>query len=148
MGSTDMRVPARRKAIAGTAIAVALVASTVALIAFMGPGPSSIDPPLFGIIVSRDGPDWQLAVARVPSGMAYTSTTLTLLRQDRSTNLSATPWIDLDFAENGCSLRSVNPAANAVSVGDRVLCRVSWYAEGTRYLLLDRGNAIAIGELR
>src|SRR3972149_177764 len=124
-------------AIAALALVVALLAFLVALgppgpLGPRGPqGPAGGDPGTpgqMGISVGRssDGTNWVLLVASTPAGNSYLTTTLTIVRPDGTTNLSATAWANLDSLEEGCTLERSNVSATSVGPGDWPTCRGAW----------------------
>jgi hypothetical protein len=107
-------------------------------------------PQSMGISITRtsDGTNWQMLVTSTPSGRAYTSTTLRLIRADGSTNLTSTSFSALATGTNGCSLQQASSTSTAVAVGDRILCRVSWYPAGVDYQISDGATLFASGNFR
>jgi len=111
-------------------------------------GPGS-GPQAMGVTVSRssDGMNWVLLVSSTPSGKAYALTRLTIFRTDGTSNLTATPFANLDVAGEGCALQQADAAATTVTVGDRILCRTSWYAVNSGYQVSDGRSVLASGKL-
>ncbi len=64
-----------------------------------------------------------------------------------SANLTATAFASLGAA-NGCSLSKVTTTATAIQVGDRVLCKTSWYVSGSQYQISDGTTLLATGKLQ
>lgn len=95
--------------------------------------------------VSRTELDWQLTVTIAPERLPYAAMTLTLVRPDGTTNLSATPWTDLDVAGEGCSLQRADFRSTVVSPGDWILCRIAWYAERTDWRIVEGTRIILAG---
>jgi len=131
------------------AITVVLAAVLYVMVTGLLTGPGG-GPQAIGVAVSRtsDGTNWQLLVTSTPSGKAYTTTTLTLIKQDGTTNLTSTALSALVTGTNGCSLEEASASSTAISVGDRILCRVLWYVTGTDYQISDGATLLASGELR
>src|SRR5207247_10535448 len=96
-------------------------------------------PQSLGVSVSQstDGANWIMVVSSARSGKAYTATTLAIFKPDGANNLTATALWSLATAPNGCSLSKANSASTAVSVGDRILCKTSWYVTDASYQVSD-----------
>ena len=144
------------KAVSPVIATILMVAITVVLAAVLyvmvsglisGPGGT---PQALGMSVTKstDGANWIMLVSSAPSGKAYTATTLAIFKPDGSNNLSATALSALATATNGCSLSKANSAATAVSVGDRILCKTSWYVTDASYQVSDGTTILASGKYR
>ena len=131
------------------AITVVLAAVLYVMVTGLLTGPGG-GPQAMGISITRtsDGTNWQMLVTSTPSGKAYSSTTLALIKADGQTNLSATFWSALAVATNGCSLQQASALTTAVSVGDRLLCLVSWYPVGVDYQISDGTTLLGSGKFR
>jgi len=129
------------------AITVVLAAVLYVMVTGLLSGPGT-GPQAMGVSVTSNSVNWVILVSSTPSGKAYTATTLTLLKPDATTNLTATFWADLDVAVDGCSLEKTNPSAAGVTVGDRLLCRRNWYAVDSSYQISDGTTLLATGVLR
>src|SRR2546427_5230029 len=80
-----------------------------------------------------------------PMCKLYTSTTLAIFHGDGTSNMSATAFASLGAA-NGCSLSKVSTTATAITVGDRVLCKTTWYVNGSQYQISDGTTLLATGK--
>jgi len=131
------------------AITVVLAAVLYVMVTGLLSGPGT-GPQAMGVTVTRsaDGTNWVILVGNTPSGKAYTSTTLTILKINGETNLTATFWADLDSAGEGCSLNKASTTATAVTVGDRILCKISWYVVDSAYQISDGTTLLATGQFR
>ena len=131
------------------AITVVLAAVLYVMVSGLISGPGGT-PQALGVSVTKstDGANWIMVVSSAPSGKAYTATTLAIFKPDGSNNLSATALSSLATATNGCSLSKANSAATAVSVGDRILCKTSWYATDSSYQVSDGTTILASGKYR
>jgi flagellin-like protein len=131
------------------AITVVLAAVLYVMVSGLITGPGST-PQAMGISPSRssDGTNWVLLVTSSPTGKAYTTTTLSIIRADGSQNLTATAWSALATASNGCSLVKATTSATAVQVGDSILCKTSWYSTGTQYRISDGSTLLATGKFQ
>ena len=130
------------------AITVVLAAVLYVMVSGLITGPGGT-PQAMGVSVqpSSDGSNWIVLVLSTPTGKLYTSTTLAIFHGDGSANLSATAFASLGAA-NGCSLSKVSPSATAIQVGDRVLCKTSWYVTGSAYQISDGTTLLATGKLQ
>src|SRR3989442_9756652 len=106
-----------------------------------GPGGT---PQAMGVSVqpSSDGSNWILTVLSGRKGNLDVSSTLVIFHGDGSSNMSATAFASLGTA-NGCSLSKVSTTATAIQVGDRVLCKTSWYVNGSQYQISDGTTLLA-----
>ena len=130
------------------AITVVLAAVLYVMVTGLLTGPGT-GPQAMGVTVSQAGGiNWVLLVSSTPSGKAYTSTTLTILKPDGSSNLTATAWGTLTFATHGCSLQKASTTAVSVQVGDRILCRVTWYPLDSTYQISDGVTLLATSQFR
>jgi len=105
-------------------------------------------PQTLGVIVeeSTDGVNWVLTVVRAPSGLTVTGTSLSVYRQDGSTNLTATALADLEFGVNGCSYSG--DGDQSVEVTERILLRTSWYVAGSKVIVGDQSAILYAGTLQ
>ena len=131
------------------AITVVLAAVLYVMVSGLISGPGGT-PQALGVSVSQstDGANWIMVVSSAPSGKAYTATTLAIFKPDGSNNLTATALSSLATATNGCSLSKANSASTAVSVGDRILCKTSWYVTDASYQVSDGTTILASGKYR
>ena len=131
------------------AITVVLAAVLYVMVSGLITGPGGT-PQAMGVSVgpSSDGTNWIVTVLSTPTGKLYSSTTLAIFRGDGSTNLTATAFASLATATNGCSVSKVSTSATAIQVGDRVLCKTSWYISGSSYQISDGTTILAAGKLR
>src|SRR2546427_9005744 len=111
-----------------------------------GPGGT---PQAMGVSVqpSSDGSNGIVTVLSTPTGKLYASTTLAIFHGDGTSNMSATAFASLGAA-NGCSLSKVSTTATAIQVGDRVLCKRSWYVSGSQYQISDGTTLLANAKLK
>src|SRR3989441_4345642 len=89
-----------------------------------------------GVQPSSDGSNWIVTVLSTPTGKLYASTTLAILYGERTAELTAPAFASFR-AVLGCSLSKVSTTATAIQVGDRVLCKTSWYVNGSQYQISD-----------
>jgi flagellin-like protein len=132
------------------AITVVLAAVLYVMVSGLISGPGGT-PQSIGLSVSKsgDGQNWIMLVSSAPSGKAYASTTLAIFKADGTNNLSARALSNLGTAPaTGCSLSQASGSATAVSVGDRILCKTSWYATDTTYQVSDGTTLLASGKFR
>jgi len=129
------------------AITVVLAAVLYVMVSGLISGPGA-GPQAMGVTVSRssDGQNWVLLVSSTPSGKTYSLARLTVFRTDGTTNLTATPFANLDVAGEGCALQQADATATAVTVGDRILCRTSWYVVNSDYQISDGTTILANGK--
>jgi len=131
------------------AITVVLAAVLYVMVSGLIGGPGGT-PQSMGVSVSRsgDGQNWIMLVSSTPAGKPYASTTLAIFRPDGTQNLSATALSNLVTATNGCSVSKVSGSATSVQVGDRILCRTTWYGVDTEYQISDSTVILASGRFR
>jgi len=131
------------------AITVVLAAVLYVMVSGLITGPGGT-PQSMGVSVtpSADGTNWVMLVSSTPTGKLYTSTTLAVFKADGSSNLTATALGSLSAATNGCSVSKVSSSATSVQVGDRILCKTSWYVSGTTYQISDGTTLLATGRLQ
>src|SRR3990172_10504825 len=88
------------------AITVVLAAVLYVMVSGLISGPGA-GPQAMGVTVSRssDGQNWVLLVSSTRSGKTYSLARLTVFRTDGTTNLTATPFANLDVAGEGCALQ-------------------------------------------
>ena len=134
------------------AITVVLAAVLYVMVSGLITGPGST-PQSMGISASKssDGSNWVLLVSSTPTGKAYTSTTLAIFKADGSSNLTATAFGSLPAppaSTSGCSLSKVDSTKTAVQVGDRILCKTSWYLTGATYQISDGTTLLATGKFQ
>src|SRR5207245_10208655 len=119
------------------AITVVLAAVLYVMVCGLITGPGGTPQAMgVGVQPSSDGSNWIVTVLSTPTGKLYSSTTLAIFHGDGSANLTATAFASLGAA-NGCSLSKVTTTATAIQVGDRVLCKTSWYVSGSQYQISD-----------
>lgn len=130
------------------AITVVLAAVLYVMVSGLITGPGGA-PQSMGINVtpSPDGTNWVMLVSSTPTGKLYSSTTLAVFRGDGSTNLTATALASLT-ASSGCSLSKVSTSATSVQVGDRILCKTTWYTTGSSYQVSDGTTLLATGKFQ
>jgi archaeal type IV pilus assembly protein PilA len=131
------------------AITVVLAAVLYVMVSGLITGPGST-PQTMGVSasISSNGQNWVLLVSNTPTGKLYTSVTLSIVRDDGSQNMTATPWSSLSTATNGCSLIKNSASATSVQVGDSILCRTSWYSVGSQYRIVEGSNLLANGKFQ
>src|SRR3989442_34121 len=119
------------------AITVVLAAVLYVMVSGLITGPGGTPQAMgVGVQPSSDGSNWIVTVLSTPTGKLYSSTTLAIFHGDGSANLTATAFASLGAA-NGCSLSKVSTTATAIQVGDRVLCKTTWYVSGSQYQISD-----------
>jgi len=94
---------------------------------------------------SSDGTTWILAFSRVPSGLTLDATKLEVFKGDGTVNLTSRTFATLTYANSGC-VYSGN-GDNTVDVGERIVCRASWYATGSSIQIADTGGILYSGAL-
>jgi len=130
------------------AITVVLAAVLYVMVSGLITGPGGTPQAMgVGVQPSSDGSNWIVTVLSTPTGKLYASTTLAIFHGDGSANLTATAFASLGAA-NGCSLSKVSTTATAIQVGDRVLCKTSWYVSGSQYQISDGTTLLATGKLQ
>jgi len=130
------------------AITVVLAAVLYVMVSGLITGPGGTPQAMgVGVQPSSDGSNWIVTVLSTPTGKLYSSTTLAIFHGDGSANLTATAFASLGAA-NGCSLSKVTTTATAIQVGDRVLCKTSWYVSGSQYQISDGTTLLATGKLQ
>src|SRR5438132_11296655 len=88
-----------------------------------------------------------LLASRTPTLIPYTTLFRSIFHGDGSANLTATAFASLGAA-NGCSLSKVTTTATAIQVGDRVLCKTTWYVNGSQYQISDGTTLLATGKFQ
>ena len=132
-----------------TILMVAITVVLAAVLYVMVSGlltPTGTGPRAMGVTVSRsgDGTNWVLLFANVPTGLTMSGTTISVIRPDGSTNLTATVFSALSAATNGATYNAVeNPADTTVEVGESILLKVSWYTSSSRVQISDGTTILA-----
>src|SRR5256885_4138442 len=124
------------------AITVVLAAVLYVMVSGLITGPGGTPQAMgVGVQPSSDGSNWIVTVLSTPTGKLYSSTTLAIFHGDGSANLTATAFASLGAA-NGCSLSKVTTTATAIQVGDRVLCKTTWYVKDRQSTRLNSSNLL------
>ncbi len=132
-----------------TILMVAITVVLAAVLYVMVSGlltPTGTGPRAMGVTVSRsgDGTNWVLLFANVPTGLTMSGTTISVIRPDGSTNLTATAFSALSPATNGATYNAVeNPADTTVEVGESILLKITWYATSSRVQISDGTTILA-----
>jgi archaeal type IV pilus assembly protein PilA len=130
------------------AITVVLAAVLYVMVSGLITGPGSTPQSMGVSVQTGDGTNWILVVSSTPSGKQYTTTTLAIFKGDGSNNLTARSLESLTVASSGCTLSKVSSTATTVQVGDRILCRTSWYLSGSTYQISDANTILATGKFQ
>jgi len=129
------------------AITVVLAAVLYVMVSgLLGGGGGTVRSMGVNIGKTSDGTKWELTLSSVPSGLATTSTTMTIFKADGSLNLTATQLNLLSYTANGAKYEG--NADTTIDVGERILLLTSWYGNGAKIQIQDSGGILFSGLLR
>src|SRR2546422_2923295 len=130
------------------AITVVLAAVLYVMVSGLITGPGGTPQAMgVGVQPSSDGSNWIRSDVHTPALQSRPPLALPIFHGNSSANLTATAFASLGAA-NGCSLSKVSTTATAIQVGDRVLCKTTWYVSGSQYQISDGTTLLATGKLQ
>ena len=129
------------------AITVVLAAVLYVMVSGLITGPGGTPVAMGVSVTTGDGTNWIMTISSTPSSKPYTTTSLSIFKPDGSNNLSATTLASLTSA-TGCSLSKVSSSATSIQVGDRILCKTTWYITDSQYQFSDGSTILATGKFR
>jgi len=129
------------------AITVVLAAVLYVMVSGLLTGPGA-GPRSMGVNIqkSSDGTNWVLTISRTPSGLTVTSTFLQVNKPDGTANMTKTEFALLTMATKGAVYNAGSPPA--VSNGDTILLKYSWYPSGQSVVISDSGGILFSSNLQ
>ncbi len=129
------------------AITVVLAAVLYVMVSGLITSPQTAQQVGAAVTRSGDGTNWIITLTSVPSGLAQTTTFLTLTTASGgSTSINAVPFGSLKTTTSGVTY--YNSSASSVSANDRFTISVTTYPSGTGFSLTITGSTLATGKLQ
>lgn len=129
------------------AITVVLAAVLYVMVSGLITGPGQARTMGVSIVRSGDGTNWVLTVVNAPTGLTAAATKISVIKSNGATNLTATPFSQLDVAGEGAQFFD-GGIVGTVDATDRILLSTSWYASSTRAEISDASGILFSGILQ